>query len=160
MRPSLVATITLVGVTAPALAGERLDVSQLAARSVAAVLAEVELERGKRPVHVRVLEVLGGRSDLVPTPAWANACVGSVADYRRYLHQNRKWPESKYWRSAIRQRKYRAVLFIAPDHFTKELKPSCEVERMLMEHTSLHPEFEGYVEKVRTAMRARSGPGK
>jgi len=151
MRLALIAFTSVVGITAPALAGDRLDVGQLAARSVAAVLADVELEKGKRPARVRVVEVLWGRSDVAPTGAWANACAGSAADYRRYLHQNGKWPENKYWRSALRQRRYQAVLFIAPHPTTKELQPSCEVERMLMEHTSLHPGFEAYLRKARRA---------
>jgi hypothetical protein len=146
-----------VGWCAVSLGGERLTVAELASRAQGAVIVDVELGSAGNRGRIAVRRVITGvPGDIQADTAWLGLCTGTAERFRRWMHQHPDWEARALWRAGLKRRSYQAVLFIQPSRATGKLEPYCETEAMLMQHTSLHPDFAGYVKQVEAELaRAR-----
>jgi hypothetical protein len=148
--------LALAAATAPlpAGAGDRLEISQLVERSQGAVVLDVRPGRGKADA-LRILQVVAGPVQVtmpVP-PEWNADCIPSRAELKRWLAKYKSGAERALWQKAVRAPRFEAVVFYKP--YKGQLLPFCELESMLLEHTSLHPDFASYLAKVKAEWAKR-----
>ena len=145
----------MVSIGLPALAGDRLNLSQLVERSLGAVVLEVRRGQGNAPDSLAIREVVAGPVQTgMPVPtAWNDTCIPSRAELKRWLVKHKNWRERPLWQKAVRARRFEAVVFV--QMYKGELLPFCELESMLLKHTSLHPEYTSYVAAVKAEWARR-----
>jgi hypothetical protein len=145
-----------LGLAAPARAGDRLQIPQLVARSEAAVVVEVRPARGPAPDQLKALQVVAGPDSaaMASRPDWSrSSCIPSRAELKRWVAKHKSWPARKLWQQALSAPRFESLVFLQT--IKGQLQPSCELESMLMKHTSLHPDFAAYVAEVKAAWASR-----
>lgn len=127
-----------------ALAGEQLQLDELFARTQGAATVRVSLGSGKQPATVEVIKVHREPGTTVQADSsWLGACLPDRKALRQWMHQFPRWRERRLWNRLSRQRGYEAFVFLKQRD--GEVYPYCEVERMFLKHTSIHPDYQGYV---------------
>ncbi|MEW5852346.1 MAG: hypothetical protein AB2A00_26380 [Myxococcota bacterium] len=139
-------------------AGERLNVPQLVGRSTAVALVEVTFGKGKHPDSVTLVETLQAPAsgEVKPEAAWLGLCLPSKQQLKAWVKSHPQFSARPLWKSAVKGTGYRAVVYLWDKH--GPLKPHCETEAMLMEHTSLSPGFEAYQAQVRDELKKKTAP--
>jgi hypothetical protein len=150
-----VLAVVAFGVALPAGAGDRLNISQLVERSLGAVVLEVRPGRGKTPDGLKIREVVAGPLDAaMQVPAeWNADCIPSRAELKRWLFKHKDWTERSLWQKAVRAPRFEALIFV--QNYKGQLLPFCELESMLLKHTSLHPDYARYVADVKAEWAKR-----
>jgi hypothetical protein len=142
-----------------AAAGEQLQLDELVARTNGAATVRVSLGSGKEPARVEIIRVHGDPVfGATADPSWLGPCLPDRATLRQWKHQFPRWRERRLWDQLSRQLGYEALVFLKLRD--DRAYPYCEVERMRLEHTSIHPQYQRYLaaarEKVKQAVQALS----
>jgi hypothetical protein len=147
--------LATVGIALPARAGDRLEIARLVERALGTVVLEVRPGRGKALDGLKILHVLAGPLDAAtPVPVeWDNRCIPSRTELKRWVAKHKDWPERPLWQKALAARRFEAVIFVAP--YEGRLMPFCELESMLLKHTSLHPDYTRYLAEVKAEWAKR-----
>jgi hypothetical protein len=156
-RTAAAICLTIVGAfAAPAHAGDRLQIPQLVARSQAAVILDVHLGSDTAADKIEIRQVLGGpvQATTVPPPEWLNECVPARKSLKRWVALRRGWQARKLWQKALAAGRFEALVFLQT--INGQLRASCELESMLMKHTSVHPNYSAYVDEVKAAWAKRA----
>lgn len=128
----------------PAPAGEQLQLDELVARTQGAATVRVSLGSARQPATVEILQVhREPGAAVLADSSWLGACLPDRKTLRLWMHQFPRWRERRLWDRLSRQRGYEAFVFLK--HRDGKVYPYCEVERMFLKHTSIHPDYAKYV---------------
>ena len=141
-RTILIAAMMII--PSSALAGERLQLDELVARSDAIAEVTVELATGEsqdRIADIKMLTIWPWPDEIQASPEWiGRTCLPSrklIAD--RWLVSFLHFPSVPLWRAALKEGRYHAVIFLSKKK-KEQLRPVCEIEAMLAENWLSHPE--------------------